>query len=47
MLLIFVDLQFSVPVDIISLCPGESVLTSYLVRVPEMWSEAEMLTHST
>ena len=41
----FSDLQLSVPIDIISFCPGGSVVTTFcIVRVPEMRSDAEMLT---
>ena len=41
----FSELQLSVPVDIISFCPGGSVVTTFcLVHVPENRSEAELLT---
>ena len=41
----FAELQLSVPIDIISFCPGGSVVTTFcLVHVPDNRSDAEMLT---
>ena len=41
----FVELQLSVPIDIVRFCPGGSVVTVHcIVRVPETRSDAQILT---